>query len=177
MEHSPKQSKHSTLSETEMSPRYVYDPSKVSSSIEIFPKNDYEFIIGEPKAFKGANQQGQENFGVRVALTHAEGEFRGKKTVYTMYMHSEGAQSMAKRFHIAAYGFPQNGQNLAQGEQAFNEAHGGDDWSFDPDTGSVGDAWAKMAGGRIIGSLDVKKNNKDDSPQQDFKSWRPAIVG
>lgn len=158
-------------------PKYNYDPSKVSSTIEIFPAGEQEFIVGDPKAFIRKNAKDEDSFGVRFKLTIAEGDFRGKTTVFTCYMHSEGAQSMSKRFHMAAYGFGANEQDTIKvAEEKFNAAVGGDDWSFDPDTGTVGEAWRRMAGTRVIGNLGIGKNTRTDEPQQEFKSWRPAIA-
>lgn len=153
-------------------PRYNYDPSKVQSSIEVFPKDDYEFVLGSPKSFIRQNSKGEDSYGVRFSVEVAAGAYKGKRTVFTCYLHSEGAQSMSKRFQMAAYGFKSN----SEGEQAFNEKFGGLDWSIDPESGSVGEAWQKMAGTRVVGVLDIGKNNQTGEPQQDFKSWRPAIA-
>lgn len=153
-------------------PRYEYDPSKSQATIEIFPKDEYEFIVGEPKAFIRKNRKNQDSFGVRVSLTHTEGAYKGKRTVFTCYLHSEGAQSMSKRFQMAVFGY----EAKAEAEQDFNKATSGLDWSFDPETGSVGAAWKQLGGARVIGNLDVGKNEETDEPQQVFKSWRPAVA-
>lgn len=150
-------------------PKYEFDPSKVSASIEIFPKDTYEFIVGEPKSFKGQNKQGKDNYGVRYPLVIAEGDFKNKKTVVTLYMHSEGAQSMSKQFLMAALGY----KNSQEAEQQFNEDMRGEDWSFDPEAGTVGEVWRRAAGKRMLGSLDVKKKEDSDDMQQDFKKWMP----
>lgn len=152
-----------------MSNRYEYDPSKATALQEIFPKDEYEFIIGEPKAFIRKNRKGEDSFGVRFPLTIAEGRFASKRTMITCYLHSDGAQSMAKRFQMAAYGFRNNQEQEAE----FNIEMAGKDWGFDPATGACGEMWRNMAGSRVVGALDVKPNEETGEPQQDFKSWRP----
>jgi hypothetical protein len=152
-------------------PRYEYDPSKVTSSIEVFPKDDYMFKVGAPKAFIRQNSKDEESVGVRFSLEVTEGQYKGKRTVFTCYLHNEGSQSMTKRFHMACYGYKAGPLEEAK----FNMEHGGDDWSFNPETGECGEAWKKMTGCMVAGSLDVGVNNKTSEPQQNFKTWRPAV--
>lgn len=33
-------------------PRYTADPTQVSASLVILPKDEYEFVVGRPKAFE-----------------------------------------------------------------------------------------------------------------------------
>ena len=149
-------------------PRFEHNPSAVTTSIEVFPKDDYEFTIGEPKTFFRQNAMGNDSYGVRIPLTIATGDYSGKRTLMSLYFQSEGAQSMAKQFQMAALGY-QRGRNE---ELRFNEEWGAKDWSFDTDAGSVGDAWRELVGGRIVGSLDVSMSDTGDEQQQ-FKGWRP----
>lgn len=149
--------------------RYQYDPSKASASIEVFPKDDYEFIVGKPKSFAKVEGDSVKNFGVRFALTIADGQFKDKKTVFTCYLHNDGGQSMTKRFQMACLGY---GKGKAE-EDKFDLEQTGKDWDFDPESGECGEAWNEMAGARIVGSLDVGKNTNNDEPQQQFKAWRP----
>lgn len=148
-------------------PRYENDPTKVASSIEVFPKDDYEFIVGEPKSFFRINAKGADSYGVRFPVSVAEGPYAGKRTVFTTYQQSEGAQQMAKRFIMAVLGY---GAARAE-EKRFDADYAGKDWSFDTDTGAVGDMWREASGKRVIGSLDVRMGD-DGSEQQDFKGWR-----
>lgn len=152
-------------------PKYNYDPSKTTAAIEVFPADDYEFIIGEPKTFLRKNTKDEDSYGVMFPLQVAEGELKGKRTIYSCYLHSEGGQTFTKQFQLAVYGYKRD----AAGEREFNSKFGDADWTFDPESSHLGDAWRKMAGSRVIGALTVGKNNKTDEPQQQFKSWRPAI--
>lgn len=152
-------------------PRYEYDPSKTSAVQEIFPKDDYEIVVGEPKSFIRKNRKNEDSYGVRFMLTIDEGQYKGKKLMYTCYLHTEGSQSMTKRFQMAVFGF----KNKAEDEKAFDAATAGLDWAFDPETGTCGEAWHKMAGAHVIAGLDIDKNKETDEPTQGFKSWRPAI--
>lgn len=148
-------------------PIFKPDPSKVSASIEILEKDDYEFTIGEPRAFFRKNRNQQDSYGIRFPLTVAEGRKKGTKIFISLYQQSEGAQSMAKQFMIAAYGFP----STREGEKAFDAQFAGSDWGFDTDVGACGEAWKGPVGKRIIGSLDVGISETGEQQQQ-FKKWR-----
>lgn len=150
-------------------PRYEASPAAVTSSIEVFPKDDYLVVIGEPKPFERTAKAGHQSYGLRVSCTIKEGEFEGKRTVATLYMHNEGSQSMTKQFQMAALGY---GKGRAE-EQRFNAEWGSKDWSFDTDSGAVGDAWRELTGKLVIVSLDQQINEQGDEQQQ-FKGWRPA---
>lgn len=147
--------------------RYEYDPSKAQSTIEVLEKGDYEFVIGEPKSFIRKNRKGQDSYGIRFPLT-ADG--KTKPVYYTCYLHSEGAQGMTKRFQMAAMGY----KNSKVMEQAFDGDVIGMDWSYDPETGAVGDAWRKFTGKRVVGTVDIGANEETGEPQQVWKSWRPV---
>lgn len=154
-------------------PRFEHNPANVAASIEVFPKDDYEFIVGEPKPFHGITKsgknEGKENYGMRFALSIGRGDYQGKRTVYTIFEHNEGSQSVGKQFKMAVLGF---GKGRAE-EQRFDAEFGGKDWSFDTDSGEVGDAWREMTGQRVTGSLDVEQGQNGDE-QQSWKGWRVA---
>lgn len=149
-------------------PVYNNDPSKVVASFEVLPKDDYEFIIGEPKAFEKTGEKGL-NYGVRIPLTVATGPMEGKKSQpQVCYEHTEGAQMMGKQFKMAALGF---GKGRAE-EQRFDKEYGGQDWSFDTDSGGCGDAWREMTGKRVIGAYDIGINAQSGEEQQKVAGWR-----
>jgi hypothetical protein len=150
-------------------PRYDSSPANVQASIEVFPKDDYLFIIGEPKPFFRVTQKGTDSYGVRLGLTVRDGSYEGKRTSTTLYYQSEGAQAMSKQFIMAALGY---GKGKAE-EQRFNQDWGTADWSFDTDAGTVGDAWRELTGKLVVGSLDVQIGDNGDEQQQ-FKGWRAA---
>lgn len=160
-----------------MSPRFEFDPSTVVASIEVFPKQEYEFVIGEPKAFKrtaGEGDKEHDSYGVRFPLAlKAPDGYDGKRTVYSIYLHSEGGQAMGKQFMMAALGF---GKGIAE-EKKYDAEVRGKDWGLDFETGGVGDAWREHTGKRIIGLLDQAKNNRTGDPMQQFVSWRPITSG
>lgn len=148
-------------------PEYNGDPTRVSANFEVFPKDDYEFVIGEPKSFEKVGEKGL-NYGIRYTLTVAtEGPFKGKKFMQTLYMHSEGAQPINKRFILAGFGYD------IKAEKKFDQDFAGKDWGFNPPTGACGDAWRELVGKRVVASLDVKISDRDGSDQQDVKGWRP----
>jgi hypothetical protein len=151
--------------------KYEFDPNAVSATFEVFPKDDYEFSFGEPKAFERTNRKQQQSYGVRYGLTiTTEGPFKGKKSSVSCYMHSEGGQAMAKQVIMAALGY----KRTPEEEQRFNRDFAGQDWSFDPDNGSCGAVWRSIAGKRAVCSLDVGKNEENGEEQQKFASWRPV---
>lgn len=151
-------------------PRYDNDPTKVVASFEVLPKDDYEFIVGEPSSFERTAAAGHQSYGVRFPLVVAEGAMQGKRFMHTCYEHSEGAQTMGKQFLMACLGY---GKGRAE-EQRFNKDMAGEDWSFDTDTKAVGDAWRKPVGKRVVGSLDIQISNSGDEQQQ-TKGWR--VIG
>lgn len=148
--------------------RYEFDPSVVQSGFEVFPKGEYELQVGQPKAFERTNNKtGKTSFGVRFPLTVGSGDYKGKRAMFTYYLHTEGGQQMGKRFLMAALGYDR------KQEDEFNKAMAGADWAYDTDSGAVGDAWRKATGARVLGTADVQQNTETDEEQQNWKSFRP----
>jgi hypothetical protein len=158
-----------------MSPRFEFDPTTVVASMEVFPKGEYEFQIGEPKSFlRQAGEDKHDSFGVMYPLViKLPSEYDGKRTVFSTYYQSEGSQAMAKQFMMAVLGY---GKGKPE-EDRFDRDMRGKDWSFDPETRSVSDVYRELSGKRVIGTLDVSKNTNTGDPQQQFKSWRPLNSG
>lgn len=156
-------------------PKFEFDPSTVVASIEVFPKGEYEFQVGEPKSFlRQAGEDKHDSYGIRYSLViKLPDEYNGKRTVFSTYYQSEGSQAMAKQFMMAVLGFDKG----REAEKRFDEEMRGKDWSFDPQTGSVGDAYRELTGKRVIGSLDQTKNANTGDPMQQFASWRPLTSG
>lgn len=157
---------------------FEFDPTKVVASFEVFPKGEYELIVGTPKAFIKTAAQGTEkehqSFGIRYPLTIAQPEeYANKKTFYSTYYQSEGAQSMAKQFMMACLGF---GKPKPE-EERFDREMRGKDWRFNPNTGEVGDGYRELEGMRVIGLLDVQKNINTGDDMQNFKGWRSISSG
>jgi hypothetical protein len=158
-----------------MSPRFEFDPTTVVASMEVFPKGEYEMVVGEPKAFlRQAGEDKHDSYGIRYSLVIKQpDEYDGKRTIFSTYYQSEGSQSMAKQFIMAVLGY---GRGKPE-EERFDRDMRGKDWSFDPETGGVGDIYRELTGKRVIGSLDTQKNNQTGDPMQSFKSWRPISSG
>ena len=136
-----------------MSPRYEFDPTKVSVSFATLDKDTYEMQVGEPKAFVRTNAEGNESIGIRFPLTVKGGNFDGKRPQpHTAYLTNEGSESFTKAFLMAVLGFSRS----TEGEEAFNDEMRGSDWSYDPKTGAVGDAWRKATGKRVLIDVDVE---------------------
>lgn len=156
-------------------PKFEFDPSTVVASIEVFPKGEYEFQVGEPKSFlRQAGEDKHDSYGIRYSLVIKQpDEYNGKRTIFSTYYQSEGSQAMAKQFMMAVLGFGKGREE----EKRFDEEMRGKDWSFDPSTGAVGDAYRELTGKRVIGSLDTDKNNRTGDPMQVFNSWRPLTSG
>ena len=158
-------------------PRYESNPANVRSSLEVLETGDYDFIVGEPKPFAGTTREGKnagnDNYGIRFALTVSDGDMKNKRYIKTCFEHNEGSQSMGKQFKMAVLGYKKGPQEEAR----FDKDWGGKDWSFDTDSGAVGDAWREMAGKRVTGSL-VKEIAKDGSgdERQNEKGWSPYGV-
>lgn len=151
-------------------PRYNHDPSLVSASLFVFPKDEYEFKIGRPRAFERTASKGHQSYGVRFPLTCTSGPHAGKKSVFSIYLHSEGAAGMGKRFQIAAAGYDVNDRN----EKLFDAENAGKDWSYDTDNGDVGTGWLEYEGVSVVCDVDVQPQ-KDDKGQ-DVKDARTGDV-
>lgn len=157
-------------------PRYEADPTLVSATLTILPKDDYEFKCGKPKAFEKQAKAGHQTYGFYLPLVVVNGPQNGKKTLARLYLHSEGAAMMTKRLQIAAYGLPVNEKN----EKEFDAWAAGKDWSFDTSDGTMGAAWNELLDGKhICCDLDVAmvKNDKDEEVEsQVWGSWRPVAT-
>lgn len=155
-------------------PRYENSPAAVSATIEVFPKDDYLFILGEPKVFSGVTKSGKnagkENYGVGFSLTVKDGEKEGKRQFTRCFESSEEAQAMSKQFKMAVLGYDRTKADEAR----FNAEWGSKDWSFDTDSGAVGDAWREMTGRLVVGILDVEIDKDTGDERQVWKGWRVA---
>lgn len=153
--------------------RYTADPTKVTTSIAIFAKGDVELKAGRPKAFERTNSKNEQSYGIRIPVTAVGGPEDGRRSIISLYMQSDGAQSMAKRLQMAIAGFAVNDKN----EKLFDVEAAGLDWSFDTETGDVGDAWAKYEGCSFIASVDVEMSKPADGSapreQQKWVSYMP----
>jgi len=168
-------------------PRYEADPSNVTTSITILPKDEYEFVLGRPKAFERTAKAGHQSYGVRIPVTVVGGPQNGKRTIISLYLHSDGAQQMAKRFQMAVAGYTVNERN----ESAYDKDVAGKNWSYDTTDGSVGEAWAEYEGKHVACAVDVGfrkdeqgnavlDNNGAEIEQQEWGTWMPiegAAVG
>lgn len=154
-------------------PRYNHDPSTVTASFIILPKDEYEFVVGKPKAFERTASKGHQSYGIRLPLTVAGGKDEGKRTVYTIYLHSDGAAAMGKRFQMAVDGYTVTPEN----EKEYDAKIAGKDWSYDTDTGEVGSAWKEYEGLHVGASVDVVMNHNEktgkDEEQQEWTTWMP----
>jgi hypothetical protein len=158
-----------------MSPQYNPDPSTVSAFFHIFSKGDYLFEVGEGKPFEGVNQKGEPNAGIRYPLVctdviEGDSQGKGKKQMFTCYIHSEGAISFSKRFLMACLGF----EGTSEGEAKFNSEVEGADWRVDPDPASpfVGEMWQRVNNTSLIISADVKVD-EEGKKQQNWGAFSP----
>lgn len=151
--------------------RYNYNPANIQANFETFPAGDYLLAIGTAKPFVKKEGDEVKNWGIRFTFTIADGEFAGKKGIFTAYLHNDGSQSMTKRFQMAAMGY----KGGEAEEKRFNAETMGDDWNVNPETGELGAAWKKFEGANIISEMTVGKNDRTGDPQQNFKGWRPAV--
>lgn len=151
-----------------MAPRYEFDPTNVSVSFAKLDKDSYEMQVGEPKAFQRENKKGETTVGIRFPLTVKGGNFDGKRPQpHNGYMTNEGSQSFTKSFVMSVMGF----SRTPEGEEAFNTEMRGSDWSFDPETGAVGDAWRKVTGKRVIVDVDLQPaQDANGNPTGEFNN-------
>jgi len=155
-------------------PQHNYDPKAVTVSIPVFTKGDYEFIVGECKAFSGTNAEGNENFGIRWPMKVAKAVDEGdegavdKRTLYSCYMNG-GAAPFGKAFAMACLGYQRN----EEGETAFDEDYGDRDWGFNSDNGICGDGWKECIGKRVVGAVSVRMDPETGRKGQQWEGFRP----
>ena len=163
-----------------MSPRHNFDPSAISSTLEVLPKGDYVVSAGEGKAFektaKSGPKEGQLSWGIRWPLRveqvlEGDPNAKGKRVIYSGYMHSDDASGFPKQLLMACLGYEINNRS----EREFNEKFAGQDWSYDTDSGAIGDVWRQATGRTVIVSLDVQPNiNTPGEFIQQFTRFRPV---
>ena len=153
-------------------PRHEASPSAVTAAFSVLPKDHYVFKIGEAKAF--ANKE-KGSYGIRYSISvESPDAMRSQKPApINCYQHNEPSQGMTKQFLMAAYGFKLN----SEGEKAFNEATKSLDWTFDTDTGEIGDGWTKINGGTVEADVDIRMGKGDyaGTPNNSFK-WMPLAT-
>lgn len=148
-------------------PRYDYVPSSVDAGFPIYEAGDYEIVLGEPKSFfKTGTPPRGDNYGVRFRSTIGEGPKVGKPLMINCYMHTPESQGFSKQIQMASLGYAKDA------EDKFNEEAGSLDWSFNTDDGSVGEAWHKMKGTRLIVTLAIKMG-EGGVQQQQITGFRP----
>lgn len=169
---------------TETASRYAPDLTKSSAGIPQLI-GDFEFKVSDVKTFKRTTQdqeskEEKEVFGVQYSLIidkvmEAENsKLQGKTIPLQLYMHSEGAMGINKRFIMACLGFPLNE------EDNFNEKYAAANWRFDTDGEVVAggpvpkdSVYAECVGTRVSASCTIKPDKKDATRKNQQFDWRP----
>ena len=158
-----------------MSPQYNTDPSTVSAYFFLFSKGDYIFQVGEGKPFEGVNQKGEANAGIRYPIIctdviDGDSKGKGKKQMFTCYIHSDGAMSFSTMFMMACLGYESSGD----GEMKFNEEHQGADYRVDPNPEApyLGEMWKKLTGSSLIIHASTRLNDENQK-QQKWNAFSP----
>lgn len=147
--------------------RYNHDPTQVVAALVVLPKDDYEFKVGKGKAFERTAKAGHQSYGVRFPMTVVGGPQNGKKTMYSLYLHSEGGQQMAKRFQLACAGMTTNEKS----EKLWDQNNAGKDFSYDPETGEVGEGWKEYEGVSVLCDLDIEMRKDDKDEEYESQVW------
>lgn len=161
-----------------MSPRYEPNTSDVSSTLEVFPKDSYEFKITNIKpSFKVKEKDGQQtdNVAMTVTLEHTGGLFAGKKFVQ-IFNHVEpggSGEPFLKTLLMAAYGYAAN----KQAENAYNrDLLPTKDQSFDTDTGEVGSLYQGAIGNVLMGDVTEYTYEGQNRNRCSFRPLHPVAV-
>lgn len=157
-----------------------YNPNLMGSNaaMQLLPKGDYEFTIGEAKTFQRTSTQvvngtsvEKEVYGVSYSLRVRGGDLDGKTVPLQFYLHTDGGFGMAKQFIMAACGYPVT----AADEARFNEEMAELTFGFDTETSELDNGWKKPVGAIIKAAVDQRPNPKNvEQMNQTFK-WRPAV--
>jgi len=165
----------SILGEVPMSPQYNPDPSTVSAYFYMFSKGDYIFTVGEGKPFEGVNRTGDSNAGIRYPIIctdvlEGDSKGKGKKQMFTCYIHSDGAMQFSTRFIMACLGYESSGE----GEAKFNEENQGADYRVDPNPEApyVGEMWKKLTGSSLVIHASIALDD-EQKKQQKWNGFSP----
>lgn len=154
-------------------PRYEYDPTGSHTTLSILPKGVYELQLGEPKSWiKAANpeKKTEEQYGIRYSVTVAEGDHKGKRQMIQFDYTNEWGRAFGKQLVMAALGYTVD----EVGEEKFNNEYAGKDWSYDPETGAVGDVYREVTGKRVTCSADINIAQDGSGKQfQQFSGYQP----
>lgn len=159
-------------------PQYEPDLSKIAATFELFSKGEYEFVLGEPKAFQGITKSGanagQENIGVRYGISLPEaqnGHKKGARSILNCFIHNDQSMGFSKQLLMAALGFPMN----SRGEAQFDEQYRGADWSIDTTTGACGAVWREATGRHVLITADLGTNPTTGEPSNQFGKYRSVV--
>jgi hypothetical protein len=154
-------------------PNFAPNLSKVAGTITVLPKDSYEFIIGEPKAYLRQNKKQEDMHGVQYPLKVVGGPMDGKMIYFSAGMHNDGSAGATKRFMMAAYGFEVSSDN----EKLFDETTENLPQGYNTDDKSVEDFWRRPVGTRILADVDQNVDPNDSSKvYQQFVAWYPVTA-
>lgn len=147
------------------------DLTQVSAGIQVYAKGIYQLKVQDAKPFKKQTDKG-ERFGIRYPLLIEEvredgdAHAKGKKTMFTCYMHNDGGMSMTKQFAMAVLGYQK------KEEQKFDEALAGADADIDFEAGTCGEFWKDLSSKSVLSELDSKLGEDGETEFQQF-TWIP----
>lgn len=176
-------------------PRFQPDFGKTEAGFPVYPRGDYEIKVTKVSGFL-YNREDEETGDVdevsgvtasleMVGLVGTDGSIvtmQGDKTIagekvapVRLYVHSEAAWPIAKRFAMAAYGYD------LDTEKEFNAFIGENDLDFSvdgeigedgrADEVEIGDGWAGLEGKRLRITLSQRTFN--NRAQQDHGGFMP----
>lgn len=156
-------------------PRYDTNMAGVVASIiGNIPAGHYKFKINTPKAFAKFEEKDGikvlKNYGIRypvevVEVVTGDGKV-GDKQFFTCYQHTKEAIEYAKAQHMVLCGFDQT----REGEEAYNAKYLTGDYSFDTDSGEVGQAWKDCEGSYFEAVVSIKKDGDNEN-----QKWNKMI--
>ena len=149
-------------------PRFDANLSTVSAGIPLLDKDSYGFTVGEPKAFYRKNNDGVESYGVQYQIRcRKPGKYENTPQFVQINWANDTARGIGKQFAMAVLGF--NPRDNAD-EKAFDAQYGNEDWSFDTDSGAVGDFWRLLTGKRVSADVDVYLDK--NGVERNRMNWR-----
>lgn len=159
-------------------PKFDFNPNNIDLGFPIFPKDDYELELEEPKTFfrQAKGDQTEDKSGIAIMAKIVEGEHKGKKYYMSFDFNQEYGYQNAMNLLVTTAGFNANDEGL----QRFRAEYGHLDFSVNTDTKTIGDGWnTVLKGQHVMVSLDQqahpKEKNLDGSPKmvQSFPKFFP----
>lgn len=165
-----------------MSGRFSFNPNTTDIGFPVFPKGQFTFKIGEPKAFvrdgdesTGAKAKEGVSYLLRVVRSADHPDMVGKPYNASYDLSQDYGNQNFMQLLVAALGF----KGDEAGVKAARAAVEGKNWDYNPADKTCGSGWHVIKEREVTLEFDTPAANpkaKDPTkPQNSFPTYLPAI--